>query len=124
MISIGDGVLALIAPRNHTALWLLGPKSLRKLALWFAENPTYTRLGGIAETGFGIWLALRQYREAPKPWYQRWFSQYPLLGWLAPVVLLAFILAVAYIRTGGETSSEEDQAHEELAGEEEAAKKE
>ena len=40
MMSIGDGMLALIAPRNHVALWLSGPKRLRKLTLWFAENPT------------------------------------------------------------------------------------
>jgi hypothetical protein len=129
MISIGDGMLALIAPRNHLALWLLGPKRLRKLTLWFVENPTYTRLGGIAEIGLGVWLALRQYREAaPPPWYQRWFSRYRLLpGWLAPVGLLALVLlAVIFLmRTTrrGDTASEEDQAagEEELAAEEEVA---
>ena len=31
------------------------------------------------------------------------------------LVLLAFVVAMVYIRTGGETSSAEDQAHEELA---------
>ena len=128
MISIGDGVLALIAPRNHVALWLLGPKRLRKLTLWFAENPTYTRLGGIAEIGLGIWLALRQYQKAaPQPWHQRWFSQYRLLPtWLAPVGLLALVLfTVTFMRTTrrSETASEEDQAarEEELAAEEEVA---
>jgi type VI protein secretion system component VasK len=128
MISIGDGVLALIAPRNHVALWLLGPKRLRKLTLWFAENPTYTRLGGIAEIGLGIWLALRHYQKAaPQPWYQRWFSQYRLLpAWLAPVGLLALVLlTVTFMRTTrrSETASEEDQAarEEELAAEEEVA---
>ena len=120
-ISIGDGVLALIAPRSHVALWLLGPKRLRKLTLWFAENPIYTRLGGIVETGLGIWLALRQYQKAtPQPWYQRWLSQYRLLpGWLGPVGLLALVLlAVIFVmRTTrrGEPVSEEDQTREELS---------
>jgi hypothetical protein len=125
MISIGDGVLALIAPRNHTTLWLLGPKRVRKLSAWFAENPLYTRLGGIVETGLGLWLALRQYKEAApiQPWYQRWLAQYRLLpGWLAPLVLLAIVLAaVVFMRTRGESPSEEDQAPEELAVEDAAA---
>jgi hypothetical protein len=122
MMSIGDGMLALIAPRNHVALWLLGPKRLRRLTLWFAENPTYTRIGGIAEVGLGTWLALRQYQQeaAPQPWYQRWFAQYRLLpGWLAPLMLfLAIVLAAGVFRrttTRGKTPSEEDQSREELA---------
>ena len=126
MISIGDGVLTLIAPRNHVALWLLGgPKRLRKLAAWFAKNPVYTRLGGIVEIGFGIWLALRQYKEAiaPQPWYQRWLAQYRLLlSWLAPLALLAIVLAVILRRTTrGKTPSEEDQARDELTVEEAVA---
>ena len=125
MISIGDGVLALIAPQNHTTLWLLGPKKVRKLNAWFAENPLYTRLGGIVQTGLGLWLALRQYREAApiQPWYQRWLGQYRLLpGWLAPLALLAIVLAaVVFMRTKVKRPSEEDQAREELAVEEAAA---
>ncbi len=125
MISIGDGVLALIAPRNHTMLWLLGPKKVRKLSAWFVENPLYIRLGGIVETGLGLWLALRQYREAAPTqlWYQRWLAQYRLLpGWLAPLVLLAIVLAaVVFMRTRGKSPSEVDQAREELAVEEAAA---
>ena len=78
--AIGDGMLALIAPSEHSSLWLVGPEGVRKLVVWFAENPTYTRLAGIAELGFGVWLALRQYEELehepveepPLPWYRRW----------------------------------------------------
>ena len=125
MISIGDGVLALIAPQNHTMLWLLGPKKVRKLSAWFVENPLYIRLGGIVETGLGLWLALRQYREAAPTqlWYQRWLAQYRLLpGWLAPLVLFAIVLAaVVFMRTRGKSPSEVDQAREELAVEEAAA---
>jgi hypothetical protein len=125
MISIGDGVLALIAPRNHTMLWLLGPKKVRKLSAWFVENPLYIRLGGIVETGLGLWLALRQYKEAApiQPWYQRWLAQYRLLpSWLAPLVLLAVVLtAVVFMRTRGKRPSEEEYAPEELTVEEAAA---
>jgi dodecin len=99
MSTIGDGMLALIVPSSHASLWLFGPQSMRKLNRWFIENPTYTRLGGIAEIGLGLWLAIRQYREAPRPpWHQRWFSQYRLAGWLAPLGFLVIILLTAFYR--------------------------
>ncbi len=100
MSTIGDGVLALIVPSRHASLWLFGPQSMRELNRWFVENPTYTRLGGIAEIGLGIWLALRQYEETPQPWYQRWFSQNRLIVWLAPVgLLLGILLTTIYRRS-------------------------
>jgi dodecin len=101
MSTIGDGVLALIVPSSHASLWLFGPQTMRKLNGWFLENPTYTRLGGIAEIGLGIWLALRQYQEPPQPWYQRWFSQKRLIGWLAPVglLLVGILLTTIYRRS-------------------------
>jgi dodecin len=101
MSTIGDGVLALIVPSSHASLWLFGPQTMRKLNRWFVENPTYTRLGGLAEIGFGIWLALRQYQEPPQPWYQRWFSQNRSIGWLAPVglLLVGTLLTTIYRRS-------------------------
>jgi dodecin len=101
MSTIGDGVLALIVPSSHVSLWLFGPQSMRKLNGWFVENPTYTRLGGIAEIGLGIWLALRQYEETPRPWYQGWFSQYRLIGWLTSVglLLVGILLTTIYRRS-------------------------
>jgi flavin-binding protein dodecin len=74
---------------------------MRKLNRWFVENPTYTRLGGLAEISFGIWLALRQYQEPPQPWYQRWFSQNRSIGWLAPVglLLVGTLLTAIYRRS-------------------------
>ena len=101
MSTIGNGVLALIVPSSHASLWLFGPQSMRKLNRWFVENPTYTRLGGLAEIGFGIWLALRQYQEPPQPWYQRWFSQNRSIGWLAPVglLLVGTLLTAIYRRS-------------------------
>jgi flavin-binding protein dodecin len=77
---------------------------MRKAALWLAEHPAATRLRGILRVGIGLWLALRQYRQAPQHWYQRWFSQYRLLGggWLAPlgfVVAILLLAATIYGRT-------------------------
>jgi dodecin len=93
---VGNGVLDLIAPRQRVFLWVFGPERLRKLIFWFGDHPTAMRLRGIARIGTGIWLALRQYRQAPKPssWHQRWPSQYRLAGLLAPLGLLVVILLI------------------------------
>ena len=63
IITIGDGVIALVSPREHLILWELGPEGARKVAHFFAEHPNYMRLIGAAQIAFGLWLALRQYRE-------------------------------------------------------------
>jgi dodecin len=100
---VGNGVLDLIAPRQRVFLWIFGPEALRKLILWFADHPTAMRLRGVVRIGTGIWLALRQYREAPQPssWHQRWSTRYRLAeqyrsaGLLvAPLGLLAAILLI------------------------------
>lgn len=102
---VGNGVLDLIAPRRRVFLYVFGPEALRKLTLWFADHPTAMRLRGIVRVGTSIWLALRQYREAPQPssWHQRWSSRYRsaehrsagLL--LAPLGLLAAILLITVL---------------------------
>ena len=102
---LGNGVLDLIAPRQRVLLWVFGPERLRKLALWFADHPTAMRLRGIVRIGTGIWLALRQYREAPQPspWHQRWSSRYRLAEYrsagllVAPLGLLAAILLITVL---------------------------
>ena len=106
---LGNGVLDLIAPRQRVFLWVRRPIGLRRLTLWFADHPTAMRLQGIAKVGTGIWLALKQYREAPQPssWHQRWSSKYRLAGLLAPVGLLVAILliiTVFYRRSRGEAA--------------------
>ena len=63
IVAIGDGAIELISPREHSLLWEVGPECVRKLARFSAENPTYMRLLGAAQIAFGLWLALRQYRE-------------------------------------------------------------
>jgi hypothetical protein len=63
VVTIGDGAIELLAPREHSLLWEVGPESAREIARFFAGNPSYMRLLGVAQIAFGIWLALRQYRE-------------------------------------------------------------
>lgn len=43
VITIGDGVIELLAPRQHSLLWASGPVSARKVARFFADNPNYMR---------------------------------------------------------------------------------
>ncbi len=104
---VGNGVLDLVAPRQRVFLWVFGPEQSRKLTLWFADHPMAMRLQGIARVGTGLWLASRQYREAPQPSrYQRWSSQYGLAGLLAPVGLLVAIplITVFYRRNRSEAA--------------------
>lgn len=63
VLTIGDGVIEVVAPREHSRLWEAGPESARKVARFFAENPNHMRLLGVAQIGFGLWLALGQYDE-------------------------------------------------------------
>ncbi len=63
ILAIGDGVIALLAPREHSLLWKTGPESVRKLVRFFADNPSYLRILGATQIAFGAWYALRQYRE-------------------------------------------------------------
>ena len=63
ILTIGDGIIELVAPREHSLLWEVGPESSRRIVRFFAENPNYMRLIGAAQIAFGLWLALRQYRE-------------------------------------------------------------
>ena len=100
---VGNGLLDLIAPHERYSMWQVGPEGMRRAALWLAQHPTATRLRGTVRVGIGIWVALRQYRQAPpQPWYQRLASQYRLGGrgvWLAPLglVLVAILLAATAI---------------------------
>ena len=63
IITIGDGAIELVAPREHSLLWEAGSESTRKVARFFADNPGYMRLLGASQIAFGLWLALRQYRD-------------------------------------------------------------
>jgi hypothetical protein len=61
MLTIGDGVLALVQPRRHVALWRSGPRFWRKSLVPFVRRPQLTRLLGLSAVGLGIWCASRQW---------------------------------------------------------------
>jgi hypothetical protein len=63
IVAIGDGAIEILAPEKHSLLWEVGPEKARKVARFFAENPGYMRLLGVVQIAFGVWLALRQYRD-------------------------------------------------------------
>jgi hypothetical protein len=63
MLAIGDGVVALVAPRRHSLLWRFGPESYQRAMKEFAERPALVRLLAATEVGLGLWLALRQYSK-------------------------------------------------------------
>lgn len=60
IITIGDGVIEVLAPREHSLLWRVCPG--KGVARFFAENPKHMRLLGLSQIAFGVWLALRQHR--------------------------------------------------------------
>ena len=62
LTTISDGALALVAPREHSLLWEVGPEGIRRMTRFFADNPNYMRLLGAPQIAFGLWLAFRQYR--------------------------------------------------------------
>ena len=63
ILTIGDGMIELLSPREHSLLWEFGPDGVRRVARFFANNPNLMRILGILQVAFGLWLALRQYRE-------------------------------------------------------------
>jgi hypothetical protein len=63
MLAVGDGVIALAAPRRHSLLWRFGPEGYKRAMEAFAERPALTRLLAAVEVGLGLWLALSQYEE-------------------------------------------------------------
>ena len=60
MAMIGDGVLALLYPQRHMALWKTGPDAYRELVEALAERPALARVLGALEAGLGLWWASRQ----------------------------------------------------------------
>lgn len=63
ILTIGDAVIELVSPRQHSLLWEAGPEPGRRISRFFARNPNVMRLIGAAQLAFGLWLALRQYGQ-------------------------------------------------------------
>jgi hypothetical protein len=63
ILTVGDGIIEVIFPSEHSLLWEIGPSRVRRVARLCAENPNLMRLLGAAQVAFGIWLAKRQYQR-------------------------------------------------------------
>ena len=63
IITVGDGLIELLAPKGHSGLWLVGPESTRRIGMWFVEKPNRMRVLGAAQVVLGVWLALMQHRD-------------------------------------------------------------
>jgi hypothetical protein len=63
ILTLGDGLIAFLAPSEHSRLWVVGPQSTRRVGMWFVENPDLMRVLGAAQVVLGVWLAPRQHRD-------------------------------------------------------------
>lgn len=59
LVAIGDGMLALLRPDEHVALWRGGPDWWDKSLEPFAKHPRLTRAVGAAAVLAGVWIAAR-----------------------------------------------------------------
>jgi len=57
---IGDGLMGVLRPRRHSALWHFGPELGRAITEELAANPKVARSGYLAEMALGVALALSQ----------------------------------------------------------------
>jgi hypothetical protein len=64
VLTVGDGLLWVVAPRRRGLLWLAGPASVKRLVEGATlERPWLARLIGGAQVAAGLWMALRAYPE-------------------------------------------------------------
>ncbi|MEW6251116.1 MAG: hypothetical protein AB1716_10750 [Planctomycetota bacterium] len=57
MVMIGDGALALLAPREHVLVWSGGPRGWNRMIDACARHPNVTRALAAAELAGGLLLA-------------------------------------------------------------------
>jgi uncharacterized protein YjeT (DUF2065 family) len=60
MVLIGDGIMALVNPRNDARAWKKGPKVWRRLMQELSKRPGLTRAIGAAQVVGGVLWALSQ----------------------------------------------------------------
>ena len=56
---IGDGLLGLVQPRRHVALWDQNALGTERLVAPVRDRPERRRLYGLIQVGFGLALAAR-----------------------------------------------------------------
>ncbi|MGY3321095.1 hypothetical protein [Arthrobacter sp. TE12232] len=59
MFAIGDGVLGVLFPVQHSTRWDLGPKPWGAYMRWFADHPGITRTLSAAQIAAGVACAAR-----------------------------------------------------------------
>ena len=60
MVLIGDGVMAIVRPKQDAKAWAHGPRSWKKLMRHLDRRPGITRLIGVAQVAGGIYWAISQ----------------------------------------------------------------
>lgn len=60
LMLIGEGVVGVLYPEQHTRLWAIGPRPWREFVERCAQQSELLRLLWAAQTGVGIWLTARQ----------------------------------------------------------------
>ena len=65
MLLIGDGVLGILSPSGHCAVWRTDYNGWNSLVDWFAARPMLVRACGAIEVAAGVWLAQRQFARLP-----------------------------------------------------------
>jgi hypothetical protein len=60
MVMIGDGMMALVRPKQDAHAWERGPRAWRGSMEWLAERPGLTRAIGVAQIVGGVLWALSQ----------------------------------------------------------------
>ena len=59
MMAIGDGVLGVLFPMQHSTRWEFGPEPWRKCMRMWADHPELTRAVSLLQIAAGIALASR-----------------------------------------------------------------
>ena len=62
MMLIGDGVMALVRPRQDAAAWRQGPMLWRKSMKVLQRNPATTRVVAAAQIAGALWWVLHKER--------------------------------------------------------------
>ena len=64
VLTVGDGLLWVVAPRRRGLLWMAGPGYVRRLVEGATlKRPWLARLIGGAQVAVGVWIALRAYPD-------------------------------------------------------------
>lgn len=63
MLLIGDGVLAMLRPRQEPEAWNAGPRPWKAFMRYLADHPEMNRAIGAAETAMGLALVAGEERS-------------------------------------------------------------